>query len=542
MVAVQQPSRTSRRRPVLPFTRQMLLLQVAVLLAVVGLGFGLEAWQLDQSLEQRFEQRALDVARTLATEPGLADAVARRDQQAVQERALAAQAATGALFVVITDDNGVRLAHPDPDQIGKVVSTSPTEALQGREVTNIEQGTLGLSARGKVPLRTADQRIVGEISVGFDASDISIALSSLLSRTALLLGAALLTGVGAVLLLTRLLKRRTFGLEPSDLAELVREREAVLFGVSDGVVALDPDGVVTMANSEALRLVDPRLEPGRRLLDLDLPIPLCRVLDDRTGETTVTTVGDRVLVVTHRSVQYDERVLGSVITVFDRTEVENLTGELNAVRLMTQALRAQRHEFKNRLHTVHGLLHTAEPTDAVEYVDALLGAPDDLIADDSDAIAPATIRAFLAGKMSEAAELGVELLLAEDSWVPRKLVAPVEVITVLGNLVNNALEAAHEAGERPARVVIDLLAHDDDLVISVANTGDGIPPDRLAGIFTDGVTSRGPDRGLGLAIVRSTARGLGGSVEITHPGGDGAMTVFVAQLPHVLQPRQEVMP
>jgi two-component system CitB family sensor kinase len=452
------------------------------------------------------------------------------------------QAATGALFVVVTDDNGIRLAHPAPDQIGKVVSTSPAEVLQGREVTNIERGTLGLSARGKVPLRTADQVIVGEISVGFDATDISTALSSLLWQTAVLLGAALLTGVGATLLLTRLLKRRTFGLEPSDLAELVREREAVLFGVSDGVIALDPDGVVTMANTEALRLVDPRLERGGRLLDLELPGPLRRALDDRTGETSATTVGDRVLVVTHRSVQHDERALGSVITILDRTEVENLTGELNAVRLMTQALRAQRHEFANRLHTGHGLLHTAPPTDAVEYVDALLGAPDVLIADDSDAIAPATIRAFLAGKMSEATELGVELILAEDSWVPRKLVAPVEVITVLGNLVNNALEAAHEAGERPARVVIDLLSHDDDLVISVANTGDGIPPDRLGGIFTDGVTSRGPDRGLGLAIVRSTAQSLGGNVEITHPGGNGAMTVFVAQLPHVLQSRQEVMP
>lgn len=388
-----------------------------------------------------------------------------------------------------------------------------------------------------MPLRTADQTIVGEISVGFDANDIS---SALLWETALFLGVALLTGVGASLLLTRLLKRRTFGLEPSDLAELVREREAVLFGVSEGVIALDPHGVVTMANTEAHRLVDEHLQHGDALLDLDLPEPLHRALANRSGATSVVAVGDRVLVVTHRPVEYDGRALGSVITVFDRTEVENLTGELNAVRLMTQALRAQRHEFANRMHTVHGLLHAAEPSDAIEYVDALLDAPDVLVADDSDAIAPATIRAFLAGKMAEATEVGVELELAEDSWVPRKLASPVEVITVLGNLVNNALEAAHEAVSRPASVVIDLLAHDDDLVISVANTGNGIPPDRLARVFTDGVTSRGQDRGLGLAIVRSTAQSLGGTVEITHPGGDGAMTVFVAQLPNVLQPRAAV--
>jgi len=94
--------------------------------------------------------------------------------------------------------------------------------------------------------------------------------------------------------------------------------------------------------------------------------------------------------------------------------------------------------------------------------------------------------------------------------------------------------------DRPARVEVDLLADGDDLVISVANTGNGIPPNRLAGIFSDGVSSHGPERGLGLSIVRSTAESLGGTVEITHPGGAGALTVFVARLPQVLRPPVEV--
>jgi two-component system CitB family sensor kinase len=521
------------RRP-LPFTRQMLLLQVGLLLGVVALGFGLEVWQLDHTLEQRFEQRALDVAHAVAGTPGLGEAVARRDQPAVAAQAHAVEVATGALFVVVTDDRGIRLAHPTASEIGKPVSTSPTDALAGREVTSIERGTLGLSARGKVPLRTADTTIVGEVSVGFDASEVSDAQWGLLWTTALLLGIALLVGVGGTLLLVRLLKRRTFGLEPAELADLVREREAVLYGVSDGVVAMDDREVVTVANSEALRLIDPRIDRGVALRELDLPASLLRVLDDRSGATSVAVVGDRVLVATHRPVLREHRPMGSVLTVFDRTEVENLVGELGAVRMMTQALRAQRHEFANRLHTVHGLLHRGEPSEAAEYVDALLGASDVLLADDSAAIAPATIRAYLAGKIAEAAELGVELALSDESWVPRKLVAPVEVITVLGNLVNNALEAAHEAPVRPARVVVDLLADGVDLVVSVANTGCGIPAQRLPGLFGDGVSSHGPDRGLGLGLVRGTAESLGGTVEVSHPGGDGALTVFVARLPQVL--------
>lgn len=518
-----------------PFTRQLLLLQVGVLVVVVVLGFALVAWRQGVGLEQRFEQRALDVARSVAAQPGLADEVASRNSDAVQARAVAAQHATGALFVVVTDDEGIRLAHPDPARIGERVSTSPDAVLRGAEVANVERGTLGLSARGKVPLRDATGRIRGEVSVGFDANAISAARRQLARDTAAFLGVALLLGVGGSLLLIRLLRRRTFGLEPADLAELVREREAVLFGVSDGVVALDDQEVVSAANAEASRLLGVPLPPGRRLSDLGLPAPLARAVADRSGTPTVVVEGDRVLVVTRRSVERDGRRLGSVITVLDRTEVEHLTDELGAVRLMTQALRAQRHEFANRLHTLHGLLHTGEVSDAAEYVAALLDSPAVTVTDNSDAIASSTVRAYLGGQIAQAAELGVQLSVAETTWVPQRLLAPVEVITVLGNLVTNAVEASHASGVRPAEVEVDLLADGQDLVVAVANTGDGLPPERLAGLFAGGVSTRGKGRGLGLAIARGTAESLGGTVEVTHPGGDGDMTVFVSRLPGVLQ-------
>jgi two-component system CitB family sensor kinase len=201
---------------------------------------------------------------------------------------------------------------------------------------------------------------------------------------------------------------------------------------------------------------------------------------------------------------------------------------------MTQALRAQRHEFVNRLHTVHGLLSTGDADDAAEYVGALLDSPAVSVADNSEAIASSTVRAYLGGQVAQAAEQGVELTVAETSWVPQRLVAPVEVITVLGNLVTNAVEAAHASPLRPARVEVDLLADGQDLVMSVANTGDGLPVDRLPSLFSGGVSTRGEGRGLGLAIARGTAESLGGTVEVTHPGGPGAMTVFVSRLPAVL--------
>ncbi len=518
------------------FTRQLMLLQIAVVVALVVAGFGLVAWLLEHNLEKQYEQRALAVARAVAADPGLGELVRAEDQPAVQQIAQRQQLSTRALFVVITDDRGIRLSHPDPSLIGRPVSTDPTQALAGKEVVSLDRGTLGLSARGKVPLRDGAQRIVGEVSVGFNARDIRTALIALLAAALPFVLGALLLGAGAAGLLTRLLKRRTFGLEPAELADLVREREAVLYGIGDGVLAVDANHRVTMCNDEAIRLLDRPIEPGTEVSQLDLPTGLLELFDERVGHRALMVVGSRVLVANHRPVARDGVGLGSVVTLRDRTDVEQLTSELAAVRSMTGALRAQRHEFANRMHTVLGLLQTGARDDALEYLRSVaqFTGGDDISA--SPAVRSATIRSFMAAKTARAAELGVSLTLSEQTWVPHRLIAPVEVITVLGNLVDNALDAAHDSTRRPAAVEVDLLCDGAELMISVANTGDGITPENVETIFVQGISTRGDERGLGLAIARQTAATVGGSIEVTHCGGGGADTVFVATLPNVLDP------
>lgn len=520
------------------FTRQLLLLQLGVVVSLVVIGFGLVGWLLEHNLQSQYKQRALAVSRTVAADAGLGDLVRSDNQPVVQQIATQQARATGALFVVVTDQRGIRLAHPDPSQIGRPVSTDPSEALSGREVAVIERGTLGLSARGKVPLRDSTGAIVGEVSVGFDARDIRSALLNLLGLAGPFAVGALLLGVAGTAQLTRVLKRRTFGLEPSELADLVREREAVLYGISDGVLAVDPTHHVTMCNAEANRLLGQLVRPGMAIEELTLPPRLQAVLSsDGTAsvDNVVTVAGNRVLLANHRQVIRDGRSLGSVLTLRDRTDLEQLTSELDAVRSMTGALRAQRHEFANKMHTVLGLLQTGASEDALDYLRSVtqFSATDELSA--APAVRSATIRAFIAAKSARAVELGVTLSLTEDSWVAQGLVSPVEVITVLGNLVDNALDAAHASSVRPARVEVGLLADGRELVVSAANTGDGVSPDLTEAIFVEGVSSNGVDRGLGLAIARQTARVLGGDITVTNPGLGGSLTVFVARLPDVLK-------
>jgi two-component system CitB family sensor kinase len=517
------------RRP-LRLATQTMLLQVVVVAIVAAAGFVLATLLLRHEIEQQYEQRALAIARSVAQQPGLGDQV-RSGQPStsgpVQAYAEQVRIATNALFVVIADRNGIRFSHTDPAMIGKRVSTDPSGPLEGREEVKIERGTLGLSARGKVPLRDSSGAIVGEVSVGIHADRISDRLDELLPAAAVFTTLALGIGVGGAALLAVRLKRRTLGLEPTDLADLVREQVAVLEGVRDGVLAVDVNGRVSVCTEQAARLLTEPITPGSPASP-----EILGLLEDRSALTSgLRLLGERVVVVTRRPVQRGGHDLGTVLTLRDHTNLDDMARELEATRALTDALRAQAHEHTNRLHTVDGLLQLGDVERARAYVaeltaTAAAGAPPGQVGDPF-------LDGLLAAKAAVASEAGVSLRLGEDTWVPGRLTSPLDVVTVLGNLVDNAIRAAATGERQPGWVEVSLLAHDEDLHIYVADSGDGVA---LADPFEPGASTKDePGRGLGLALARRTARHHGGDVRLGTPG-EGAGAVFVAELPGVLSP------
>jgi two-component system CitB family sensor kinase len=532
-----------------PFTRQALALQVAVVTVVVGLGFVLFGWMVDHELINQYGQRSLAVARAVATDPIVVGAAARRDpatgrydpEHVVQQRAEAVRAAVGALFVVVSDRDGVRLSHPDPGRIGLRVSTDPSEALAGREVVNVERGTLGLSVRAKVPLRDSGGQVVGMVSVGFGDADIKAYRMRLLTLAAPFAAGALLLGVVGSWLLTRRLKRVTLGLEPHELAELVQEREAVLHGAGEGVFAVDARGRVSVCNGEAARLLGVAPPLGTPVDTLDLPPGIRAALsDDRDADNLVTVAGTRVLIANSRKVSRGRRDLGRVLTLRDRSDLVALTNELDAVRALTEGLRAQRHEFSNRLHTIAGLLQIGHHAEAVEYLHTLSVPTLAGTGTATEQVHDPCLQALLGAKTAIATEKGVRLNLGEESWVPHRVTAPIEVTTVLGNLVDNAVEAARLGARRPATVDVVLACEHDTLHVYVADSGDGVPYPLRERIFVQGVSTRdGDGRGLGLALVRQAVHSRGGEVRLADAGGSGGGAVFTARLPGVLSPAVE---
>jgi two-component system CitB family sensor kinase len=521
----------------MPFAHQLLVLQIGLVVLLAGVGFGLAEWLLRGELTHDYGQRALILARSVAADPELGDAVAAGDpRRVVQERAERVRLRSKALFVVVADRRGIRFSHPNPDRLGSPVSTDPSVPLSGREIARVERGTLGLSARGKVPLYDHTGALVGAVSVGFDARDIDRQIHRTLGTAVLFATGALLAGVLASTAIARRLKRQTLGLEPYELTELVQEREAVLHGVGDGVLTVDVRGRVAVCNAEAGRLLGVTPERGSAVADLALTGRLEEVLaGTREAHNVLAVVGDRVLVVNRRQVRHSGRLLGGVITLRDRTDVETLARELDAVRTLFDALRAQRHEYVNRLHTLSGLLQLGHYEQAATYIQTLT----DVAADAPPGTVPDPyLQALLSAKTAAAAEKDVVLAIGEGTWVPGRVADPLDVTTVLGNLVDNAVEAARLGSRRPATVEVELLGDGSDLYVNVSDTGDGVPGELREAIFRDGVSTRraGPDRtrGLGLALARHTARARGGDVTLADPGLDGHGAVFVAWLPGVL--------
>ncbi|NEB80306.1 GHKL domain-containing protein [Streptomyces sp. SID14478] len=528
---------------------QVLLLQCAVVAVTLATAFAAFAYFNEHRLDREYQLRALAVARTVASEPSVRRAAAEFSAAnarpgsgaahtgratlaagPAQTVAEAARARTRSLFVVVTDDKGIRLAHPERAQLGKKVSTDPSGALSGHEVLARHRAHLGDEVVAKVPVYApgSTTEIVGEANAGIAASAVQAQFLRTLLGGLGWLALALLLGVAASAMLARRWKRLTLGLEPEELAGLVQEQEAVLHGIGEGVLALDSEGRVTVVNDEARRLLASDAAPGRGIEELGLTPRVVQALRSPSRGPVMAAVGERVLVLSSRTVQRDGRDLGTLLTVKDRTDVESLTRQLDAVQAMSSALRAQRHEFANRLHVVSALAHGGHLTETADYIDTILGTG--RLAEELpgiDAVHDSYLRAFLTAKAAQARESGVTLLIGGATWVDGTLAAPVDVTTVFGNLVDNAIEAAQHGGRAAAFVEVELMTEGTTLLLTVADTGDGVPPgdgSPAHDVFREGVSTKDHasvvgGRGIGLALARQIARTGGGDVYLAEPGG-----------------------
>lgn len=516
-------------RPAL--STRILLLQVAIILITVTAGFAVSLVQARRQIDRQAGQQSLAIARTVRSLPAIRNAFAQPHPWTVIDPiAEDVRQSTHAAFIVVANSQGIRYSHPDPEKIGKPTSTDPSVALSGREYVGVQTGTLGRSVRAKVPIFGPKGQVIGLVSVGVLESAVSAQLQSDLPVILIppLVGLAL--GVLGSALLAGRIKRQTFGLEPNEIATLLEQREAVLHGIREGTIATDRHGRVTLVNDEARRLLALEQDPvGRDLAEIVPPGHVREVMSGAShGPDQIVLVDDRVLVVNRMPVSVRGQDVGAVVTLRDRTELEDLLRELQDVRSLADALRAQEHEFAHRLHVLAGLIEVGRYDDAVGFIEKSALVHQTLVESFVESVGDPILLGLLLGKAAIASERGVELRVSTDTSLPDELGDVRDLVTVVGNLVDNALESVAPLG--PGWIEVSVRPQDGGLLIHVADSGPGVDPAVVDEIFTDGFTTkarRGAGRrGLGLALVSQAVRRRGGHVSVENDGG-ARFTVFL---------------
>jgi two-component system CitB family sensor kinase len=504
--------------------RQILLLQVLVVLAVVVGAVGLAYLDARHTQVDRARDRALAVAVSVADTPQVRRALrtpepSRRIQPFVER----VRRDSGTDFVVVMSLQRERYSHPNPALIGGRFVGDLGDAPRGGQFTQEFTGSLGRSMRVVVPVLAAGpgSRVVALVSVGITLERIRDALADRLPSILLAAAAILAVGLLGAWLISRRLQRQTHGLGEREITRMYEYYEAVLHAVREGLLLVDAQGRVQLLNKEAERLLGLDASAvGRPVADLGLPESLTRaVLSSTRRPDEIHLVDDAVLVVNTSPAHWQGREVGSAVTLRDHTEIQAVAGELDTVRGLAESLRSQNHEAANRLHTVVSLVELGRTEEALDFATEELEVAqlltDRVVASVSDPV----LSALLLGKTAQAAERGVALRLGDSTEVTGLPIGQRDAVTILGNLLDNAIDAVVASEDGAARTVeVQMTGSASGLRLRVGDSGSGLSQEQVTQVFERGWSTKTADgpvgRGLGLALVVQAVRKYDGHIDV----------------------------
>ena len=518
--------------------RQVLVLQLIVVLVLVVTALALATYDARNDIRAGARDEAVSVARAVARSPVVREAMATSDPTALlQPYAEAVRVDTGVDFVVVMDRDRTRWSHPNEEQLGKAFIGNLGGAPDGEVYTEEYVGTLGPSIRAIVPVfgqssasdTSNGAPVVALVAVGITLTQLDDLLVDEFTDIVVAAVVVLIVGIVGAWLIAQRLRRQTHGMGEREITRMYEYYSAVLHAVREGLLLIDLDGRVQLVNDEARRLLSlPDDVVGRSLDDLGLPPALVEAASGERGADEVYVTGDHVLVASSSAAFWDGKEVGAVVTLRDHTELQAVTGELDIVRGLTESLRAQTHEAANRLHTVVSLIEIGRTEEAIDFVTDELKVAQMLTDRVVGAVGDPVVAALLLGKSAEAAERGISLTVTGELPASFAVGSPRDLVTVLGNLVDNAIDAV--AGTADRRIVVHLEGSPDHARLVVGDSGPGLTPEEAAHALERGWTTKadaGDAHGVGLALVSQVARRLGGGVTIGRSELGGAEMVVV---------------
>jgi len=515
---------------------QMICLVFLLVFSLTLIAGGLYTAMISEVLEDQIGKRALQVSRTVAQLPMVKHQIVKpRPEGKLQALAEQIREEVGAEFIVIGNRDGIRFSHPKPDRLGKkMVGGDNAPALErGESYVSRAVGTLGPSIRGKVPIFDESGGIVGVVSVGYLQENVRVIIHDHQLKVGVLVGVLVVFGILGAVSISNRFKRAIFDLEPEQIARLLTERETIIDSIREGVVAIDRHANVTVVNRQAIVILGKDSESqiiGQPIKDVLPGAKLSRILSggEQRHDQELEVNGTIMLINTVPMIEQDT-IIGAVASFRRRDELDILAKQFSQVKEYSEMLRAQTHEYSNKLHTIAGLIQIDHDKEALELISQETAGYQGLIAFLAKAVPFPVLAAFILGKYNHAQELRIEFEIDPDSQlkdVPSEL-SREKLVTILGNLLDNAFDAALQ-GEHQAKVKLSMTDVSNDLVFEVEDSGAGVPAEKSEQIFERGFTTKQNDRGHGLYLARKALRDLGGQITLSDSDLGGALfSVFI---------------
>ncbi|WP_432469656.1 ATP-binding protein [Agarivorans sp. QJM3NY_30] len=495
-------------------------------------------WYVSDSEYQDKGERALDVARVVAKLPDVVAAVERGDSEFLQLLAEELRRTMGASFIVVGDANGVRLAHPKQERIGQpMVGGDNYAALSlGEEYVSRAKGSLGVSVRGKVPVKNAQGNIIGIVSVGYLLEKIDVQLKPYLYFMILLVMGVLSLNMLIGWWLAQRIKNTLLGFEPEQMSRLYAELQATLNTIREGVIAINREGIITNINANAIRLLgkDQGAQPSPVGLSLRDWLPdsdMVELLDQPQAQSDIELLLNGHLLIANLVPMRDPQnsFIGMVSSFRRKDEITSLTQQLSQIKAHSEALRVQTHEHANQLNTIAGLIQLGQGEKALQFIGQANDQFQELIHFLIEAVDDSVIAGCILGKFHRAHELGLSLHIDPDSSLHQlpEHCGSEQIVTIVANLLDNAFEATRRS-ESPSPINLSMTDLGHDIIIEVEDFAGGIQNSLQANIYQQGVTSKSQEgHGIGLYLVKETVQILRGNVEFSSDQNGTRFTVYL---------------
>ncbi|WP_245415757.1 ATP-binding protein [Alteribacter populi] len=510
-------------------------LLIVSMLTIIGVFF----YQfLADSLEQQIGEQALGVSGSVAQIPELREAFSNEDPAAtIQPLIEPIREAAGAEFIVVGNTEEIRYSHPNPNRIGSRMIGEDNEGalLRGESYVSKAEGSLGPSIRGKTPVVNERDEIIGVVSVGFLVEDVQGVVKNYSDELfyALLLVVAI--GFIGAILIAIYIKRVLFGLEPEEISYLLLQKETILQSAHEGIIAVNSKGNITLVNVAAQRLLASEEEPVDRFIGLPIQSVLPNsklpevLVHGKSQYDQEMQFGNHIVVVNRVPIYYEGVLVGAVSTFRNKTEIERLTKELTRVKEYADGLRAQTHEFSNKLYTILGLIQLDQKEEAVDFIREENNVQQEWIRLLIEKVPDPLISAILLGKLNQANELRVQMDIDPESTLTFPLSNKKRhvLVTVLGNLIENAIDAVKSNPPDERHVSVFFTDIGQDIVFEIEDLGDGVPAEVEQKIFEQGFsTKEGSNRGIGLALTKQLLTNVDGTISIEAGSEGGACFVI----------------